>query len=307
MADLAAANANAPTKASKLEIDGAAEPAVTLAPTSTLSAIEVPVSAVPGQATGLADTKLQSGAAVSTPTNTPVATATVTPNAAPTVPQANQHSSQPVPQPIDVSSAMPVAKDPQQVALEQALGSDANSDNDAATDGMRQTLVPPSPPLRAPAAGTAPQATDPNFANVANMLNQGQSVNSLNDRLQLMLANGQSSAEIQLDPPELGSLQVRVTTRNEQTSVILVAPNNVVRDALEQQLPRLRETMENAGLQLQDASVFAQTDDKSGTQPQSYADVEAGDGPVEGDTEWEEVGNNSLGRRLSTQLVDAYI
>ncbi len=274
-----------------------------------LAPSEVPAGATPALGT---DGKPQLavgndlGAAASAPASSSAATPATSTAATPAAQGVTQNTAQLAAQPAAVDAAALAAKDPQQFAREQALGSEAGSDNDEPAEGVRQTLMPPSPTLRAaPATTAALPVTDPNFANVANMLTQGQALNGLNERLQLMLSNGQHSAEIQLDPPELGSLQVKVTTRNEQTQVIFVAPNNAVRDALEQQLPRLRETLENAGLQLQDASVFAQTDDKSGSQPQSYADVEAADDTIL--DELDESVSSPLRQRVATQLVDAYI
>lgn len=233
----------------------------------------------------------------------------IIPGTANTTTPAAQTQTQPVAPAADLDAALPqmlTTRDPQQMVVEQALGDNSASDNDAPAEITRQTALPAGPQLRAAPASAAPlQSADTNFANVAAQLNQGQSMNSLNQRLQFMLLNGQNSAEIQLDPPELGSLQVRVTTRHEQTSVIFVAPNNAVRDALEQQLPRLRDTLESAGLQLQDANVFAQTEDKPGTQPQSYADVESAD-ELAAD-ELTDSNSRASSVRVSTQLVDAYI
>lgn len=63
------------------------------------------------------------------------------------------------------------------------------------------------------------------------------------------------SAEIQLSPPELGPMQVRVSTQNEQASVYFSSHHAAVRDALDQALPRLRELFESQGIQLLDAGV----------------------------------------------------
>ncbi len=282
------------------------------AQTQVVDAAEVPAGATAAMATLTTDgkpllgTTTDTGTSITAPANTSITTAATNTAATPAAQFATQNLGQPA-SPL-AAAEVPglVAKDPQQFVLEQALGNEAGSDTDAPADLTRQSLVPLSPTLRAAPTIAAPlPTTDPNFANVANMLNQGQSMNSLNDRLQLMLLNGQNSAEIRLDPPELGSLQVRVTTRHEQTSVIFVAPNNAVRDALEQQLPRLRETLENAGLQLQDANVFAQTEDRPGSQPQSYADVEATEHMLA--DELEEAASSARGPRVSSQLVDAYI
>ncbi len=268
------------------------------APVLSSNALEVPLQAVQASAVPPLDLKpssIASDAVVAGSASVPT----------PTV----RGSTQPAASAADLEAAPPVAltaKNPQQLQVEQALGNSGAGESDASVEVTRQPAVPVGPPLRPlPAAPAPAQTADANFANVAAQLGQGQSMNSLNERLQFMLLNGQNSAEIQLDPPELGSLQVRVTTRHEQTSVIFVAPNNAVRDALEQQLPRLRDTLEGAGLQLNDASVFAQTDDKPGTQPQSYADVEAADELIA--DELADSDGSASRARVSMQLVDAYI
>lgn len=290
----------------------ATEPVTLLSQAQLSSPTEVTAASTPVMMTLTTDGKSQlaasndASASMSAPGSASVATSATSTAAIPAAQVSTQNTAQPAPQAVDVDAATLAAKDPQQFALEQALSNDAGSDNDTPAELTRQALVPSNPaPRAAPATATTLQATDPNFANIANMLNQGQSMNSLNDRLQLMLSNGQNSAEIQLDPPELGSLQVRVTTRNEQTQVIFVAPNNAVRDALEQQLPRLRETLENAGLQLQDANVFAQAEDKPGSQPHSYVDAKAAENVIA--DELEEAAGKVRGPRVSSQLVDAYI
>lgn len=199
---------------------------------------------------------------------------------------------------------MPAVKEPQQVVLEQVQTT--SSDSEAPADNPRPAPLPTAPVVRpAPVPSTPLPAAEPSLANFTAMLNQGQSMNNLSERLHFMLHNGQSSAEVQLDPPELGSVQVRVTTRHEQTSIIFVAPNALTREALEQQLPRLRETLEGAGLQLQDANVFAQADDKAGSRPQSYQDMEATDALLA--EESAEQNSKASGSRISIQLVDAYI
>jgi flagellar hook-length control protein FliK len=65
-------------------------------------------------------------------------------------------------------------------------------------------------------------------------------------------------AEISLDPPELGSLQVRVSSHGDQTSVVFSSQHGSVRDALDQNLPRLREMLEQQGLNLADVNVAHQ-------------------------------------------------
>lgn len=67
----------------------------------------------------------------------------------------------------------------------------------------------------------------------------------------LWMANQQlSSADIRLDPPELGSLQVRVNVQHDQANVTFISPHPQVRELLDQQVNRLREMFAEQGLQL---------------------------------------------------------
>ncbi|WP_101759372.1 flagellar hook-length control protein FliK [Oceanicoccus sp. KOV_DT_Chl] len=77
-------------------------------------------------------------------------------------------------------------------------------------------------------------------------------------RVMWMSSQNVSKAEIALDPPELGPLQVRISSSGDQTSVVFTSSHGVVRDALDQGLPRLREMMESQGLDLADVDVSDQ-------------------------------------------------
>jgi len=66
------------------------------------------------------------------------------------------------------------------------------------------------------------------------------------------------TAELQLDPPELGPLQVRISVHHDQAVVSFVSANPQVREALDQSMVRLRELMQEQGMQLVDAGVSDQ-------------------------------------------------
>ncbi|UTW02758.1 flagellar hook-length control protein FliK [Amphritea atlantica] len=78
---------------------------------------------------------------------------------------------------------------------------------------------------------------------------------AVNDRVMVMASKNGQFADIQLDPPELGSLQVRLQVKNEQVTVVFNTPHGSVRDALEQNMPRLREMFADQGLNLSESSV----------------------------------------------------
>ncbi len=78
---------------------------------------------------------------------------------------------------------------------------------------------------------------------------------AVGDRLQWMVGHHIQSADIRLDPPELGRLDVHIQLHKDHASVVFTAPNQQVRDALESAVPRLREMMGNIGLSLGDVNV----------------------------------------------------
>jgi len=70
------------------------------------------------------------------------------------------------------------------------------------------------------------------------------------NRVMWLSSQNISSAELRLDPPELGPLQVRIQVQHDQVQVNFVSQNASVRDTLDQQASRLREIFEQAGLTL---------------------------------------------------------
>jgi len=87
---------------------------------------------------------------------------------------------------------------------------------------------------------------------------------ALGQRLMMMVNSKQQFAEIKLDPPELGSMMVRVQVQNDQAQLHVVAQHSQTRDMLEQAMPRLRELMQEQGLQLADAQVGRQDRQEQG-------------------------------------------
>ncbi|MAZ88230.1 MAG: hypothetical protein CL693_11330 [Cellvibrionaceae bacterium] len=79
------------------------------------------------------------------------------------------------------------------------------------------------------------------------------------ERVAVMASQRITSAEIQLDPPELGQLQVRVTLNQEQASVSFSSQHAVVREALDQTAHRLRDMFDAEGLDLVDVDVSDQS------------------------------------------------
>ena len=93
-------------------------------------------------------------------------------------------------------------------------------------------------------------------------------------RVRMIQGQGGTEARLNLHPAELGRLQIAITSDGDATRVAFVVDNAQAKEALEQAMPRLREFLQQAGLQLAEGSVsqqgqqgsagFAQNEARSG-------------------------------------------
>ncbi|MNZ24167.1 Flagellar hook-length control protein [compost metagenome] len=90
-------------------------------------------------------------------------------------------------------------------------------------------------------------------------MQQGGWSEAVVDRVMWLSSQSLKSAEIQLDPQELGRLEVRVNMTQDQTQVTFASPNANVRDALEGQMHRLRELFAQQGMNQLDVNVSDQS------------------------------------------------
>lgn len=116
-------------------------------------------------------------------------------------------------------------------------------------------------------------------------MNQQQASQQLRERLMFMMNNGVQRAEIRLDPPDLGSMTVRVTVQNEQAQVSFQVQSPQAREMLEQAMPRLRELMEQQGMQLADSEVSQQQ--KNGSDSSANQSAAAGTEQEEEELQWQ--------------------
>lgn len=72
----------------------------------------------------------------------------------------------------------------------------------------------------------------------------------LGERVLWLVNRRESTAELRLNPAELGSLEIRVRVEKEGASVSFVVHNATARETVEAALPRLRELLGDAGLAL---------------------------------------------------------
>jgi len=157
-----------------------------------------------------------------------------------------------------------------------------------------------------PAAGTLQflQTMQPsNFgAPLGETFGQNAWAESVTQRVALMTGLKLSSARIELDPPELGAMTVKVSVSGDQASVSFASPHAIVRDALEQTFPRLQEMLGQQGLQLADAQVSDQSAERRQSGDAASGNRSAAEG--NGDEGSESVAVQNV--KVATSLIDYY-
>ncbi len=101
---------------------------------------------------------------------------------------------------------------------------------------------------------------------------------AIGERAVLLVRQNIQSAELQLDPPELGPLQVRIQINQDHAVVNFSSANAQVREALDQTLARLKEMLQEQGFTQVETGVSDQSQQQSrqhnaraGTDPQGVS------------------------------------
>lgn len=115
-------------------------------------------------------------------------------------------------------------------------------------------------------------------------MQQGGWSEAVVDRVMWLSSQNLKSAEIQLDPAELGRLEVRINMNQDLAQVTFASANPNVRDALESQMHRLRELFTQQGMGQLDVNVSDQSLDR-GWQGDARQARQAGPGGESGGEE----------------------
>lgn len=81
---------------------------------------------------------------------------------------------------------------------------------------------------------------------------------ALFNKANMLLNLNLKEAEIRLDPPELGSMQIRIRSDAEQAQINFVVQSQQAKDVLEQSMGRLKEMLAEQGINLGESSVSEQ-------------------------------------------------
>ena len=95
---------------------------------------------------------------------------------------------------------------------------------------------------------------DPGVMQAINII-KSDAAKMLQERVSALLNINNKEAEIRLDPPEMGSMQIRIRSDAEQAQINFVVQNQQAKEALEQSMPRLREMLAQQGIELGESSI----------------------------------------------------
>lgn len=97
----------------------------------------------------------------------------------------------------------------------------------------------------------------------------------LGQKIVWMANQDKQSAQLTLNPPQLGPLEVSLKINGDQATAVFVSAHAEVREAIEAALPRLREMMGAAGLELGQANVSSQSFQQQNEQARQQASSSA--------------------------------
>ena len=95
---------------------------------------------------------------------------------------------------------------------------------------------------------------DPGVMQAINII-KSDAAKMLQERVSALLNINNKEAEIRLDPPEMGSMQIRIRSDAEQAQINFVVQNQQAKEALEQSMPRLREMLAQQCIELGESSI----------------------------------------------------
>lgn len=146
-----------------------------------------------------------------------------------------------------------------------ARQSDAMKTGEFLSDLMSHPALRPAPQA---ALESMPALNDPASPKLAPTVGTTAWGQALGEKLVWMTAGAQQTASLTLNPPNLGPLQIVLNVSNDQATASFFSAQPEVRQALEAAMPKLREMMDEAGIQLGQATVSADTPRQNDTSDQ---------------------------------------
>ena len=151
----------------------------------------------------------------------------------------------------------------------------------ASSEALAEQTVRPS----MHAAPTAASATAPVSGAISQPVSSPTWGDVLGDRVMWMVGQHQQGAELRLNPPSLGPLEIKLSMSDGQATLTFNTQHLPVKEALEAATPRLREMFSESGINLGNVSVNVglASQQQQGEQQASHSSQGWGREPVDND------------------------
>jgi len=172
--------------------------------------------------------------------------------------------------------------------------------------GLADTQLLQSQQLQS-AAQVKQVSIDPEVMQAINIV-KSDAAKLLQERVSSMLSINNKEAEIRLDPPEMGSMQIRIRSDAEQAQINFVVQNQQAKEALEQSMPRLREMLAQQGLELGESTIsYGQSGGENPEQSDGGTQTGlANNESVNGENEEQANSASQSSRQQSSSSIDYY-
>lgn len=158
--------------------------------------------------------------------------------------------------------------------LDQAISSQSNTKGSQDGGG---SLIPNTNSVTPTMQRVANSA--PSSAGIPQQVGTPHWDTGLGDKVVWMIGSQMQTAQLHLNPPSLGPLEVRVSMSDGQANLTFVTQQVVVKEAIDAATPRLREMMVDGGVQMGSVSVnvgnFSQQEQQAKQQNESSSSRQA--------------------------------
>ncbi|MBI5900938.1 MAG: flagellar hook-length control protein FliK [Rhodocyclales bacterium] len=135
-------------------------------------------------------------------------------------------------------------------------------------------------------APNLPAGPEPLQVRVATPFNQTGWAREVEQKLAWVVTASRQQADLVLNPPELGRIEVSVVVKGDEVSASFASPHQAVREAIEESLVRLRENLADAGISLGQTHVGRESSrDASFARPEGREGLAHRAGPAAADSE----------------------
>lgn len=88
--------------------------------------------------------------------------------------------------------------------------------------------------------------------------------NAFNSQLLVMVKNQTHTAQLNIHPADLGPVEIQISMNQDQANIQFISQHGVVREVIEDAMPRLRTMLDEAGVNLGDVQVSSQDAEQQG-------------------------------------------